>query len=154
VIAFSTWPGEGCEPANFGLCRYPAQATVPDLKQPEQTRTVRTHLGGWRWGSFCKTQYASNPEAGGVPNFLRCHLSVIALLDYARTLGILSSVSDEGGFWEKRDAQALAQTVGTWNELIAGVVGQLKDRLGAEFVAEIAKFPDFEHLEAKGRSVA
>ena len=23
LIAFSTWPGEGCEQANFGLCHYP-----------------------------------------------------------------------------------------------------------------------------------
>ncbi len=23
LIAFSTWPGEGCEGANFGLCKYP-----------------------------------------------------------------------------------------------------------------------------------
>src|SRR5687767_12048256 len=23
VIAFSTWPGDGCEAANFGFCQYP-----------------------------------------------------------------------------------------------------------------------------------
>src|SRR5690242_14426126 len=28
IIAFSTWPGEGCEAANFGLCRYPASVEL------------------------------------------------------------------------------------------------------------------------------
>src|SRR3990172_224894 len=28
VIAFSTWPGEGCEQANFGLCLYPGVIKV------------------------------------------------------------------------------------------------------------------------------
>ena len=31
-----------------------------------QTRKVPTKLDGWRWGSFCKTQYASEY---GIPNF-------------------------------------------------------------------------------------
>ena len=30
VIAFETHPGDGCEPANFGLCRYPASIEVDD----------------------------------------------------------------------------------------------------------------------------
>ena len=41
-------------------------------------------------------QYASNPDCGGVENFLRCHLAVVKLLDHAATLGILKEVSDEG----------------------------------------------------------
>ena len=44
-------------------------------------RTIKTRLAGWRYGTFCKTQYASEPDCGGVPNFIRCHLSVIHLLD-------------------------------------------------------------------------
>lgn len=27
IIGFSTWPGEGCEPANLGFCKYPAFIT-------------------------------------------------------------------------------------------------------------------------------
>jgi hypothetical protein len=151
LIAFSTWPGEGCEEANFGLCRYPLTITVREPERPDRFRTLRTRLDGWRWISFCKTQYASNPECGGVENFLRCHLSVISLLDQARELGILAEVSDEGEFWRKRDVRALAQEVGSWNEMIASWAGQLKDRFGPNIVAEINKFPNFEHLEAKGR---
>lgn len=155
VIAFSTWPGEGCEEANFGLCQYPRTVRIPDPQRDDRRRTLRTGLAGWQWGSFCKTQYASNPDSGGVANFLRCHLSVIALLDQAQALGILADVSDEGDFWKKRDAQALAQQLGEWNEKIAGFFGQLKDRLageGAGLEGSIAQFPNFEHLEAKGRT--
>jgi hypothetical protein len=151
LIAFSTSPGEGSEPAKFGLCQYPV--TVPG--HPDHgVKEVKTGLpSGWFWRSFCKTQYASNPNTGDVENFLRCHLSVIRLLDYAGELGIIHEVSDEGGYWEGRDVQALVKEVGEWNSMIAGFVGEMKDLLGGQDVkSEITKFPNFEHLEAEGRS--
>ena len=151
VIAFTTLPGDGCEPANIGLCQYPTTIKVADPARPDRKRTLATHLPGWSWSSFCKTQYASNPDCGGVENFLRCHLSVIALLDHAKQLGLLDEVGDEGEFWGKRDVKALAQTVGQWNRFIAGFVGTLKDQFGEKFVSEIANFPDFEHLETHAR---
>jgi hypothetical protein len=150
MIAFSTWPGEGCEEANFGLCRYPASIEV-NLPKFGRNRRVPTGLRGWSWHSFCKTQYASNPECGGLRHFLRCHLAVIAMLDQARSLGILEHASDEGEFWEKRDVEALAREVGQWNQMIAGWAGKLKDVLGNDVFSAITEFPDFEHLEAKGR---
>ena len=133
IIAFSTWPAEGCEQANFGLGMYPV--TGP----------------GWHWASSCKTQYASNPNYDGISNFLRAHFTVVRLLDHARELGILKAVKDESGFWEKRDAKGLVETVGRWNQMMAGLVGQCKDLLDVEVAAEITNYPDFEHLEAKGR---
>lgn len=142
VIAFSTYPGDGSEEANFGLAVYPKTIEI-------EGKRIRTNLGDWSWGSFCKTQYASNPECGGVENFLRCHLAIVKLLDHAKELGILQEVSDEGGFWEKRDMKALTQEIGDWNTLIAGWVGRFKDAFGDGFVSEIAKYPNFEHLEAK-----
>ena len=72
------------------------------------------------------------------------------MLDIAKELGILASVNDEGEFWEKRDVQALAKEVGCWNEGMAALVGKLKDMFGGNFEAPITKFPDFEHLEARG----
>jgi hypothetical protein len=78
-------------------------------------------------------------------------LSVIRLLDHAREIGILDSVSDEGGYWEKRDVKALAQTVGEWNEMLAAVFGKMKDQFGDQLVAPITEFANFEHLEAAGR---
>lgn len=149
LIAFETFPGNGCEPANFGLCRYPAYFEVEDdFGEPARIRTGRS---GWSWKSFCKTQYASNPDSGGIENFLRCHLSVIKLLDYAQPLGILDEVRDEGNFWETRDMKSLAEEIGTWNSVIAGFAGQMKDLLGNGVQAAITKFPNFEHLEAEGR---
>jgi hypothetical protein len=112
VIAFSTWPSRGCEEASFGLCRYPAYIEVKDPVRPGLKRKIHTRLGEWTWGSFCKTLYASRPGFGGVDNFLRCHLTVIRMLDHAKELGILASVRDEGSFWEKRDIEALARKVG------------------------------------------
>lgn len=150
IIAFTADPGEECEPANFGLYLYPATIFVPDPKSGLNCR-LPTELKGWCWSSFCKTEYASNPAAGGVENFLRCHLTVIRLLDHAKELGILSSVSDEGDFWEKRDVEALAKEVSEWNQGMAALVGKLKDLLGGNIDAPITKFPNFEHLEAEGQ---
>ena len=87
---------------------------------------------------------------GGVEHFLRCHLAVVKLLDHAKTLGLLGEVKDEGDFWEKRDVQALAKEVGDWNTMLAGWAGRFKDAFGEGIVSEIANFPNFEHLEAKG----
>jgi hypothetical protein len=69
---------------------------------------VQTGLGdGWYWSSFCKTQYASNPSIGDTENFLRCHLSVIGLLGFAKELGTLDEVSDEPAmnYWTLIDRQ-------------------------------------------------
>jgi hypothetical protein len=150
VIAFSVFPADGCEPANFGLCRYPNTVVVNEKK-------VKSPLSGWRWSSFCKTQYASNPDIGGVQNFVRAHLGVVAILDYAKQLGILGDVTDEGGYFEKRDVSALVKEVHEWNAMIAGAVGALKDTVEAvggnkrTLASEITRYPNFEHLEAKGR---
>jgi hypothetical protein len=147
LIAFDTWPGEGCEGANFGLCQYP-----PVIKTSRGP--LRTALEGWRWGSFCKTQYASDPNCGGVANFLRCHLTVIAMLDRAKALGCLEEVSDEGGFWEKRNLPALVQEIGSWNQMIAAFGGLLKDLVGdgpLGIQSAIAEYPNFEQLEAAGQ---
>lgn len=149
VIAVSTSPGDGCEDANFGLALYPA--TIEVKVDSSNTKKIRTGLGGWSWSSFCKTEYASNPDCGGLENFLRCHLAVVKLLDHASELGILKEVSDEGDYWAKRDIKLLAEEVGQWNTLIAGFAGRMKDAFGESVEAEIAKFPHFEHLEAKGR---
>ena len=137
VVAFSTWPGAGCEDANVGLCQYPAFIEVANPVHLGQRQHIATRLGGWRWSSFCKTQYASAADCGGVPNFLRCHLSVIKMLDQAQTLGILSEVHDEGGYWQKRDLRALADEVGVWNEAVAGLASQLSAWFGKDVVSAI-----------------
>jgi hypothetical protein len=144
VIAFTTSPGNGCEAANFGLALYPKTVEVDGDE-------ISTDLEHWSWSSFCKTQYASNPADGGVENFLKCHLAVVKLLDAAEELGILKEVRDEGKYWDGRDIKDLATRVGDWNTMIAGWAGRLKDKFG-DVESEIAKFPNFEHLEAKGEN--
>ena len=131
-VAFRVNPAPGSETAEFGLARYP--------RQP-----------GWSWKGFCKTQYASSPQRGGVANFLRCHVALVKMLDQAQALGLTVKVQDEGEFWERRDVAALVREIATWNELVAGVGGQLKDALGtSQLTGPIFAFPDFEHLEARG----
>ena len=138
IIAFTVDPAEGSENANFGLCKYPKAK-------------------GWSWASFCKTQYASNPSTGDVANFLKCHLGLVGLLDKAGEMGILGAVKDEGHYWDHRDVAALTKEVGMWNRMIAGFYGGLRDAVEAaggdprSVAAEIAKFRDFERLEAEGR---
>jgi hypothetical protein len=36
---------------------------------------------------------------------------LVELLDHAKSLGILASVDDEGGYWKERDVRSLAQQV-------------------------------------------
>jgi hypothetical protein len=151
VIAFDTKPGDGCEPANFGLCQYHSEVSAPGFGRHQ------TKLKGWSWDSFCKTHYASDPRCGGLPNFLRCHLSVVALLDEAQRLGILGEVSDEGEFWETRSLERLTKEIGDQNAMLAGFLGALKDAMGqapggaGTVEAPIAAYPNFEHLEAEGQ---
>lgn len=130
VIFFSTWPGEECEEANFGLARYPASIV-------HRGQRYQVPGSGWRWHSFCKTQYASNVS---VEHFLRCHSAVCTLLLKADELGFRVAVDDEGGFWGNWDFAALAREVGEWNNMVASFTRALQDVLdgsGASLVAPI-----------------
>lgn len=140
LICFSTWPGEGCEEANFFLGRYADSVEYRD-------RLIPTGLSGWCGRSFCKTQYASNVS---VPHFLRCHLAVCAALEVAKALKLVKEVHDEGGYWTKRDVAALAKEVGEWNEMIAGIAGALSDATGGGSISPITENPQFERLEHVG----
>jgi hypothetical protein len=150
MIAFETEPGDGCEEANFGLCQYPSEVSQPEFGKRQ------TKLQGWLWHSFCKTHYASDPRCGGLPNFLRCHLGVVALLDEAHKLGVLGAVSDEGEFWATRNLARLTKEIGEQSAMLAGFLGVLKDAMGhapggaGAVEAPIAAYPNFEHVEAEG----
>lgn len=152
IIAFTVRPGDGCEPANFGFCRFPAHVDAALDGGP--ARRYAAGLDGWSWSSFCKTQYASDPRCGGVENFLRCHVGLVKLLDFAAVTGGMSvEVDDESHYWENRDPKELVTTVGDWNQFVAAFAGTIKDlaeREGVAVESAIAGFPNFEHLEAKG----
>ena len=115
-----------------------------------------------------------------IPNFLRCHISVITLLDrMAKLPGLKVTVGDEGKYgpstysddWKEANEAgrkptyrrhkgqynpaALANEVGEWNTMIAGLTGALSDALansGMGLEAPIKDFPDFERLEFRGRN--
>lgn len=124
VYLFITWPGEECEEANFGLAKYPRAIKLRDEK-------ISTNLNGWRWGSFCKTHYASKIS---MEHFLRCHFSVCQLLKEAEKLGLLEYVKDEGEFWNRRDFEALAREVLEWNHMTQGIAERLKATFGGKNV--------------------
>lgn len=142
VILFRTWPGEGCEEANFGLCRYPESIKCDG-------KIIPTALGGgWNWRSFCKTQYANT---NGIFHFLRCHTLVVAMLDCAKELGILQDVSDEGDYWEKRSLKELVEEVGRWDAFIAGFSEMLEGAVGkANLYSAIEEHPRYEQLKEIG----
>ena len=215
VIAFTTYPGDGCEPANFGLCLFPTEVELEyKLKDDEkfqsqkngcfhefdykkwdryckknninqfsnfppndsEKRIVPTKLKDWSWGSFCKTQYASQPDCGGIPNFLKCHISVITALDkMAKLPGVKVQTNDEGHYGsarysdDYREAEAagrratyvwhegrynpkeLVKEIGEWNEMIAATFGALKDVIGTapsgESMEIVAPIRSFPNFE-------
>jgi hypothetical protein len=150
IIGFQINVAPGSEWMEIFLATYPKTILVADERTGKPKR-LRTNLAAWSGGGFCKTQYASRPDCGGVPNFLRAHLSVCRLLDHAKELDILKSVSDEGDFFDNRDIPALVNTIADWNAFIAAGVGAFDELVGGKAVAPIKEFPNFEHLEARGQ---
>jgi hypothetical protein len=150
IIGFQIIVAPGSEPMEIFLAVYPKSILIQD-ERTRKPKRLRTNRSGWSGGGFTKTQYASDVRCGGIPNFLRAHLSVCKMLDHAKELGILQSVSDEGGFFEKRDVPALVNEVGEWNAFIAAGASALDKLMGEKSVAPIKDFPDFEQLAAKGQ---
>ncbi len=139
MIGFTATPGEGCAMADFGMRIYPDQDNSQE----------------WTWFSYCKTQYASNPEYGGLENFITSHLKVVALLDAAVSMGIACDVSDNGQYWESRDRALLASTVNEGNLFTAAIMGAFKDAADSQdatLAAPILDFPNFEYLESEGQT--
>jgi hypothetical protein len=137
LIGFDTLPGQGSESAAFGLATHGPILAVND----------------WSWTGFCKTQYASNPEYGGIDNFVRCHLAIVHLLDEAVKLGIQCSVTDQGNYWETRIIAELIGALRSHNIFLAATTGMIKtaiEPLATTVQAPIIDYPDFEYLEAEG----
>ena len=136
--------GEGCEPVAMGLAQVPATINVEGLD-------VDTELGnGWHWVQHIKTQYASNPKYGGIQNFLQCHLTICALLEKAKDFGAKVIVDDESGFWEHRSVDKLVESVTHLNQIMAGMLGAMKDAESGDKVSgTIQDFTNFERLEAE-----
>ena len=150
IVGFQIDVAPGSEWMEIYLATYPKTILIED-ERTRRPKRLRTNHSAWSGSGFCKTQYASRPDCGGVPNFLRAHLSVCRLLDHAKELGVLKEVSDEGHFFENRDIPALVSTVADWNAFIAAGAGAIDELVGGKAVAPIKDYPDFEHLEAQGK---
>jgi hypothetical protein len=139
LVGFSVFPGEGCHHCSFGLAIH---------AEPSQH---------WQWHDFCKTQYASSPENGGIAHFIRCHQRVLALLDLCEELGILGSVCDPSSYRDHLNPEQLVSCVSEANLFTAAAIGSLKDALETHRYsteAPILERADFEYLEAQGRRQA
>ncbi|HJT32350.1 MAG TPA: hypothetical protein VJ783_09935 [Pirellulales bacterium] len=137
-----------------------------------EERQIALRPRGWRWATFCKTQYASAPQCGGMANLLRSHIGLVTLLDRIAVLpGLKVYVNDDGRYGRHRcledpaaekprsrwheghyDPKLLIAEVGQWNELIAASAGALKDAVGHGVVAPILSYPNFEQLEFRGQN--
>jgi hypothetical protein len=139
AIGFVVAPGARCEPAAFGLARYPEPV---DARRGEVEYTTT----GWHWHAVCKTQYASVVSD---EHLVACHTGLVALLDCAAALGIDVTVRDETHFWETRDPARLVQEVRDMNRIVARMAGALSDRMPGDLrvAGAILDHPRFERLE-------
>jgi hypothetical protein len=141
------WPGAGCETATFGLCQYPRRISY------DRHYVSTGFKGGWRFQSFCKTQYAGKH---GWEHFSKCHRQVVSLLDFWRGLGVRVKVNDEGHYWKTRSLEELRAELGDYDRLIAAVGGVFKDvcdgaGAGLSVESPVFDYKDFERLEHEGR---
>lgn len=88
------WVMEGCEPFQIVLGR-PADGDT------------------WHGRGFTKTQYA--------PDFVRAHLTVVAMLDIVDQLGVVDDVSDEGDYWGTRNLRKLTDSINEYRALVDGI---------------------------------
>lgn len=144
---FRTWPGEGCETAFFGLCRFPSHLE-------KDGRSFATGYGkGWHYHTWCKTQYA---DVISREHFLKCHLGVIRILDFLKEAGLKVGARDGGDYWKTRDLKRLAAKLDEMHCLVAAVTGAFKDaseKMTGQVISPITGKKNFEHLEARGREM-
>ncbi len=140
-------PGEDCEPATMGLCRYPEKMWSGGKEWP------LPKLRGWRLNLFSKTQYAS---LHGWEHFRKCHLAVLRALVIWRECGGRVKITDEGDYWPRRSERALRRNLDEMNGAVAGIAGALRDweegnggERGA-IQSPVFAHPQFERLEAEG----
>lgn len=141
---FSVAVGRDCEPAAFGLGRYPT--FVMDGKRRRRTGFG----GGWMFRAACKTQYAS---IHGREHLEHCHRAVLDLALLWQDVGATVEIADEGEYYPARDPEELFRRTDLLNRVTAGLAGALKDdaeeRGAPPIQSPIFNHPLFEHLEAE-----
>jgi hypothetical protein len=142
--------GDGCQPLALSLCKYPGLWRC--AHGHSSFRWYSTEITReWQFSWFCKTQFAGKH---GPAHFVRCHKSVISLLDFSRKAGLEVTVKDEAGYWEKRDEAELMETLRRSEAMLAAFGGLLKDMTAKtrdrEIKSPIFDYANFEHLEHEG----
>jgi hypothetical protein len=142
--------GNGCEPLVLALCKYPAMWRCHHGRSMQ--RWHPTNISSeWQFSWFCKTQFAGQH---GAAHFLRCHKTVISLLDFCKKSGVTVGVKDEAGYWEQRNEEDLRKTLRRNESLMAAFAGMLKDAAGdteqRTVDSPIFDYANFEHLEHEG----
>ena len=92
IVGFQIDVAPGSEWMEVFLATYPKTIQIED-ERTRRPKRLRTNLAACSGRGFCKTQYASDARCGGVPNFLRAHLSVCRSVGPRQGTGHL-----EGGF--------------------------------------------------------
>jgi hypothetical protein len=142
--------GAGCQWFVLALCKYPAQWLC--RHGSHMRRWYSTHISQeWQFSWFCKTQFAGQH---GAAHFLRCHKTVVSLLDFCQKSGVEVGVRDEARYWENRDETKLAASLHQSEALLAAFAGLLKDAVETKggYTVESSAFDyaSFEHLEQEG----
>lgn len=178
LFCFHINVGAGSEWATIGLATYPKTVTYVDSFK--RKRKIHTKMSQWSMGSFCKTQYANNPDCGGLRNFIRCHVSLIMLLEQISEIPEVDVViNDEGQFgtsyysddyqeayakgqqptyvWHDatHDLEVLIKQIGEYDQWVAAFAGSLSEVLedtdkNLTLEAPIKDRTDFEYLEFLG----
>lgn len=117
-VSFDLLPGPGTEIARMRL-------------RHEESDGLGVWAGSWD----CKTQYAGGSQYGGPANFLDAHRCLITALDLGLALGLVESVSDDGGYWTHRSHERLLQQFNVYQNLIASLATQVRN---AGFAVTIA----------------
>ena len=140
AVAFAVNAGDRCETATFGL------AWVPP--EDEDGNPCHGEPFIWHWHAVPKTQYAS---VLGDEHLIRCHTSLVALLDKAAELGFEVTVRDETHYWETRDTSVLLAEVREMNRIVAHFAGAFHDALRehGHVAGAIFEHPEFEELETR-----
>jgi hypothetical protein len=135
AIGFGIHPGKRCEGATYGFVRR-AEADGTNAE--------------WFWHHCCKTQYAS---VVSWEHLIKCHTSLVSLLDHAIELGIGVVVRDEGHYWETRDEARLIAETEYMNQWVASFAGAFSDAMpkGLAVGGAIFEHPEFERLEMEKR---
>jgi hypothetical protein len=140
AVGFAVNAGDRCETATFGV------AWVPP--SDEDGNRLRGEPYIWHWHAVPKTQYAL---VLGDDHLIRCHTSLVKLLDKAGELGFDVTVRDETHYWETRDTNVLLSEVREMNRIVARVAGNIHDALRdhGHVGGAIFDHPEFEDLETR-----